>query len=115
METIILAIIGSGVLSTIVSAIITAISNRKGRLKTIEEKIDKIEKAQQTAEKDALRTQLLMMIASYPTEKTDILRLAEYYFHRLDGNWIAKAIFNRWLEEHCDGVKPEWFNDGGTK
>ena len=108
-ETIIIAIIGSGALSTLISAIITAIANRKSRLKTIEDKLTEIEKNQKVAEKDAIRTQLLMMIASYPEEKTDILRLAEYYFHQLQGNWIAKAIFNKWLEEHCDGIKPEWF------
>lgn len=108
-ETIIIAIIGSGALSTVISAIITAIANRKSRLKTIEAKLTDIEANQKTAEKDALRTQLLMMIASYPEEKTDILRLAEYYFHQLNGNWIAKAIFNKWLEEYCDGIKPEWF------
>ena len=110
-QTIILAIIGSGALSTLISAIITAVSNRKGRLKKIEEKLTTIEANQKMAEKDALRTQLLMMIASYPEEKTDILRLAEYYFHRLDGNWIAKAIFNKWLEEYANGIKPEWFKE----
>lgn len=109
METIILAIIGSGVLSTIVSAVITAISNRKGRLSKIEEKVDKISANQKVAEKDALRTQLIMMIASYPGERTDILRLAEYYFDGLHGNWTATAIFNKWLIDYCDGVKPEWF------
>lgn len=113
METIILAIIGSGVLSTIVSAIITAISNRKGRLKTIEEKINDIEKNQKTAETDSLRTQLLLMIADYPDEKTEILKIAERYF-KGDGNWVATAIFGKWLEQHCAGVKPEWFK-GVTK
>lgn len=108
-ETIILAIIGSGALSTLISAIITAVSNRKGRLSKIEEKVDKISEAQKIAEKDALRTQLIMMIASYPDEKTDILRLAEYYFDGLHGNWTATAIFNRWLTEYCEGVRPEWF------
>lgn len=108
-EPIIIAIIGSGALSTVISAIITAIANRKSRLKTIEDKLTEIEKNQKTAEKDALRTQLIMMIASYPEEKTDILRLAEYYFHRLDGNWTATALFNKWLIQYCDGVKPEWF------
>lgn len=108
-ETIIIAIIGSGALSTIISAIITAIANRKSKLTVIESKLTEIEKNQKTAEKDALRTQLIMMIASYPEEKTDILRLAEYYFHRLEGNWTATALFNRWLETYCDGIKPEWF------
>ena len=109
MQTIILAIIGSGALSTLISAIITAVSNRKGRLSKIEEKVDKISEAQKIAEKDALRTQLIMMIASYPDEKTDILRLAEYYFDGLHGNWTATAIFNRWIEQYCEGVRPEWF------
>lgn len=108
IETVVIAIIGSGALSTLISAVITAIANRKSRLKKIEEKLTEIEKNQKTAEKDALRTQLIMMIADYPDEKTDILRLGEYYFHRLDGNWIAKAIFNKWLEEH-NVAKPEWF------
>ena len=108
-ETIIIAIIGSGALSTLISAIITAIANRKSRLKAIEDKLTTIEKNQRTAEKDALRTQLIMMIADYPQEKTDILRLAEYYFEGLHGNWTATAIFNKWLTTYCDGVKPEWF------
>ena len=109
-ESIIIAIIGSGVLSTIVSAIITAIGNRKSRLKVIENKLTKIEENQKAAEKDSLRTQLLLMIADYPEEKTEILKLAQHYFKDLDGNWTATAIFNRWIMERCDGVNPEWFN-----
>ena len=108
METIVIAIIGSGALSTIISAIITAIANRKSRLTKIEDKLTEIEKNQKDAEKDALRTQLIMMIADYPNERADILRLGEYYFHKLDGNWVAKAIFLHWLEEN-NVAKPEWF------
>lgn len=106
-EAIIMAIIGSGVLSTIVSAIITAISNRKSRLKEIEKKLEVIEKNQKTAEKDTLRTQLLVMIADFPEETTDILRLAEHYFKDLDGNWVASALFNEWAKEHCESA-PTW-------
>lgn len=73
------------------------------------EKFGELEKNQKTAEKDALRTQLLMMIADYPEEKTEILKLSEYYFANLHGNWTATAIFNHWLEKYCDGAKPEWF------
>ena len=109
-ETIIVAIIGSGVLSTIVSAIIAAFQNRKSRLKKIEDKLTKIEENQAMAEKDALRTQLLLMIADYPEEKTEILKLAQHYFKDLDGNWTATAIFNKWISEHCEGVQPEWFD-----
>lgn len=106
-ESIIIAIIGSGVLSTIVSAIITALSNRKSRLKEIEKKLEAIEKNQKIAEKDTLRTQLLVMIADFPEETTDILRLAEHYFKDLDGNWVASALFNEWAKEHCESA-PTW-------
>ena len=110
-DTIIIAIIGSGALSTIISAIITAVSNRRSRLKKIEEKLTAIEKNQQTAEKDTLRTQLLLMIADYPEEKTDILRLAEHYFKDLEGNWVASSVFNHWIKDKCGGVNPEWLKN----
>lgn len=110
IETIVIAIIGSGALSTLISAIFTAISNRKSRLTKIESKLTDIEANQKTAEKDALRTQLLMMITDYPEERTEILKLAEYYFSGLHGNWTATAIFNSWLER-CEVAKPEWFKD----
>lgn len=107
-ESIIIAIIGSGVLSTIVSAIITALSNRKNRLKEIESKIDKITDNQHTAEKDALRAQLLFMIADFPEEQQEILTLAERYFSVLHGNWFATPLFNRWCLER--GIQPEWLD-----
>ena len=111
-DTIIVAIISSGILSTVVSAIITAISRRSSRLKEIEETLKTISEKLDTAEKDTLRTQLLLMIADYPDEKTDILRLAQHYFKDLDGNWVASSVFNHWLENFGDGAKPEWFNGG---
>jgi len=74
------------------------------------QKVETLEKNQKTAEKDALRTQLLMMIADYPDEKTEILKLSEHYFSDLQGNWTATAIFNRWLERY-EVAKPEWFKD----
>lgn len=108
-ESIILGLIGSGAFATIVTAIINAIANRKGRLTAIEAKLTVIEANQRIAEKDSLRTQLLLMIASYPNEKTEILKLAQHYFSDLKGNWTATAIFNTWLSRYCEGVKPEWF------
>ena len=113
MNQILLAILGSGALSTLIASVIQAISNRRGRLKKIEEKLTTIEANQKTAETDSLRTQLLLMIADYPEEKTEILKIAEKYFTG-DGNWVATAIFNKWLVAHCEGAKPEWFK-GVTK
>ena len=73
------------------------------------QKVEVLEKRSKTAEKDALRTQLLMMIADYPEEKTEILKLSQYYFSDLPGNWTATAIFNSWLEKY-NVARPEWFN-----
>ena len=109
-EAIIIAIIGSGVLSTIVSAIITAMSNRKSRLKAIESKLTVIEANQRLAEKDSLRTQLLLLMADYPDEDQEIMKLAEHYFKDLHGDWYATGLFNKWLENVSTlECKPSWF------
>ena len=110
-EAIMLGLISSGALATVVTAIINAINNRKGRLTTIEAKLTAIEANQRIAEKDSLRTQLLLMIADYPEEKSEILKLSQHYFADLKGNWTATAIFNKWIQDHCEGVSPEWFHN----
>lgn len=102
IETVILAIIGSGALSTIISAIITAIGNRSG----IKSKVQKIEK-------DSVRTQLLLMMSDYPDEKQEILTIAEYYFKTLKANWYMTTVFSKWLKK--EGLeRPDWF-EGGNK
>lgn len=111
MNEIIAIVLSSNAVTVLLTAIITAISNRKSRLKAVEKKLDDIEQNQKLAEKDTLRTQLIMMIADYPEEMSDILKLGEHYFKDLKGNWTATAIFNRWLEKYCDGIKPEWFQE----
>ena len=100
MTTILTIVLSSNALTVLITAIITAIGNRKTKLKEIEKKLEAIEKNQKTAEKDTLRTQLLVMIADFPDETTDILRLAEHYFKDLDGNWVASALFNEWAKTH---------------
>lgn len=107
MTTILTIVLSSNALTVLITAIITAIGNRKTKLKEIEKKLEAIEKNQKIAEKDTLRTQLLVMIADFPEETTDILRLAEHYFKDLDGNWVASALFNEWAKEHCESA-PTW-------
>ena len=105
-EAIVLAVIGSGALSTIISAIITAIGNRKSKLKAIEAKLTK-------TEKDAVRTQLLLLLSDYPAEHKEILEVAQYYFGVLHSDWYMTSLFNKWIQKQ--GIaEPEWF-DGGEK
>lgn len=108
-ESIIIGILSSSALATVIASVIQFFTNRRGRLKRIEEKLNTIEANQKAAEKDALRTQLIMMIADYPNEKTDILRLGEHYFVKLRGNWVASDIFVRWCEKYNDGIIPAWY------
>ena len=83
----------------------------KNELISIKDDISSIKSQLKLNEKDALRTQLMVMIKDYPTETTDILRLAEYYFKRLKGNWVLTDIFSRWASEN-NIVIPNWLNMG---
>lgn len=108
MHDIILAVVGCGLLNVIATAIINALSNRKGRLTALEGKVDKLCEETKKAEKDALRTQLLLMISDFPTNIEGIMTLGQRYFGVLNGDWFATSIFNTWLEQ-SGTARPEWF------
>ena len=105
---IIIALIGSGAFSAIVSGIINIVNNRRGRLKQIEDSIESIDKKLLIAEKDSLRTQLLLLLADYPEEQAEIMTLAQRYFGDLKGDWYMTSMFSKWLVKN-DIAKPEWF------
>lgn len=102
-ETIIVAIIGSGALSTVIQLIASAISARKG----LKSKIRKIEK-------DTVRLQLLFLIHNTPDAEQEILQAAQYYFETLKANWYMSSVFDRWLKSR-NLKRPIWFTTGGEK
>lgn len=79
--------------------------NRHDNKKNIEGKLTILEK-------DALRTQLLMLILMRPESKHEIMTIGEHYFADLKGNWYMTDIFNHWLTESGD-AEPEWFDKEG--
>ena len=115
-DTIIIAILSSGALSALITGLFQYIQTKKSKKDGLESKVGEIAKQQNeiverlnTAEKDALRTQLMVLIKDFPDERTDILRLGETYFNKLGGNWILTDIFARWCD--ANGVQiPSWFN-----
>ena len=112
MTELIAIVLGSEAVTVIITAIITAISNRKSKLKTIETELANIDKKLGKSEKDALRTQLLLMISDYPEEKAEIMTLAQHYFGGLHGNWYLSTLFDQWMKKH--GITaPSWFQIGG--
>lgn len=112
MNELIAIVLGSEAVTVVITAIITAIFNRKSRLKTVETELQKIDKKLGKSEKDALRTQLLLMISDYPDEKAEIMTLAQHYFGGLHGNWYLSTLFDSWMKEN--GITaPGWFQIGG--
>ena len=61
------------------------------KLDTIIEKVDK-------AELDATRSQLLALMSDYPDNESEILKVADYYFNGLDGDWYMTDLFTRWAD-----------------
>lgn len=110
IEEIIGAALGSAGIFTFVQYLIQRHDAKKGWKASVESRLEHIEKESAKSEKDALRTQLLLMIRDYPTETSEILRLAERYFGELKANWYLTPLFNKWLEEYKI-AKPEWFKD----
>lgn len=103
MNEIVIAIIGSGALSTVLSAIITAVNNRNG----IKSKLKKIEK-------DTVRLQLLFLMYNTPDDTQEIMNTAQYYFETLKANWYMSSLFDKWLKKQ--GMKrPNWFVTGGAE
>lgn len=115
METIIIAILSSGALSALITGLFQVLQNRKSRKSGLEAKVDKIAKEQEQViasqkknEKDALRTQLLVMMSDYSGETQEILTLADRYFRQLEGDWYLTSLFNGWLIR-TKTTPPIWF------
>lgn len=106
MEPIIIAIISSGLLSVIITECFGLLKAKRSKKDGVESKLSALIEEQKDIralikrqEKDALRTELKLMISDFPDEETDILRLAEHYFKDLNGNWTMANIFTRWCKE----------------
>lgn len=106
---IILGVIASGGLWTFIQFMINRKDSQKDKIDGIDSKLNTIEKNLVKAEKDNLRTQLMLMISTYPDEETEILQLAQHYFKDLKGNWVCTAIFQRYLKDRKI-ERPDWFD-----
>lgn len=95
-EAIVIAIIGSGALSTVLSMIVGAVQ-RKSKLRKLE--------------KDTVRLQLLFLMKIMPEEEQELMTLGEYYFDKLKADWYLSTLFDKHLKAR--GLeRPSWFNGG---
>ena len=111
---IVIAIIGSGLLSAVVSGLIGLYSKHMDRKYAKEDKdaskndeMENFRKHLAKAEKDNVRLQMLVLMADYPEDESEIMRVAEHYFKELKGNWYMTTMFNHWIEEK-NIAKPDW-------
>lgn len=63
------------------------------------ERIDALSADMQSIEKNTTRTQLLTLMTAYPEDESEILKVAEYYFNDLNGDWYMTPLFTRWAEQ----------------
>lgn len=85
-------IIGAAIMS-IGSWIVTKITAETNeKLDTIIEKVDSVEL-------NSTRSQLLTLIADYPDNESEILKVAQYYFRDLGGDWYMTGLFIEWADE----------------
>ena len=99
MNEIIIAIIGSGALSSVISALVS-MANRKSKLKKLE--------------KDTVRLQLLFLMYIMPDEKQEVMTLGQYYFETLKANWYLSSLFDKWLKANSM-ERPSWFKGGSDE
>ena len=95
--------VGSAALFGFIQFLISRHDSKKDRLA-------KIEKQQAKCERDNVRTQLLILMASYADKEEEILTLAEYYFKTLKGNFYMTTLFQKWLLENGIPI-PLWLED----
>ena len=109
LEAVVISVLGSGAFATLVTAVINAINNRKSKLKSIEGQLKSIDEKLVKSEKDALRTQLLILLSDYPEETQEIMTIAQHYFGDLKGDWYATSLFNKWITDNKI-AEPAWFD-----
>ncbi|MBR4315196.1 MAG: hypothetical protein IKP66_09830 [Lachnospiraceae bacterium] len=85
----------------------SADKNQNGRLDRIEDDIDYLQKG-------TLRTQMLLLIADFPSRSEEIMKVAKRYFVTHNGDWYMTSIFHDYLEKN-NLITPSWFNNQNHK
>lgn len=107
--TLVASIVGSTGLATLIQFLISRRDKYNDHLAKIDESLNRIECRLDDGEKNSARTQLILMISIYPEDTSEIMKLGEYYFSDLKGDWYMTSIFNKWLVSK-NIASPDWFN-----
>ena len=104
---IILAVFGASGFWALVQFLIDRFDKKRNVLLQIGKMEENNKKQFSTLERDLCRTQLLLMIKSYPKQHEEILKLAYHYFVTLKGNWYMEDLFDDWCAQESISI-PTW-------
>ena len=103
-------VLGGGSLITLIIFLIKRHDEHKEKNDKITEELKGINQRLDKAEKDNIRTQLLLLMNTYEEgDEAELLTCAEHYFCKLKGDWYLTSLF----QKHCVkyGIPlPHWFN-----
>lgn len=94
-------IIGGGAFLSFLQWLITRHDNKKGKMSLILNKLDKLER-------DECRTQMLLLMADYQANVSELMRVAEHYFKDIGGDWYMTTMFREYLKNKNIN-EPYWF------
>lgn len=107
MGEIILAAFASTGFFGLIQFLVKRHDDRNGKVKQLTDSIDGLKKKIDIQERDSCRTQLLLLMAIFPDNVDEILKIAEHYFKDLKANWYMSTLFVRWCRKNNIEL-PEW-------
>lgn len=115
------AALGSGGLFAFIQFLVDRRDKKRGNsfatqkaLEEIKEKQEEQKHKMSALELDSCRTQLILLIKTYPEDHHEIQMVAQRYFEELGGNWYVDEIFTKWLKEQ-KVERPKWFHGGESR
>lgn len=116
---IIIAAVGSTALFNFIQFLLNRKDKKEDDLADIRADLKEIKARQIVSEKDSCRTQILLLMADYPDNVEEMMKLSEHYFSPtskggLGANWYMTSLFSTWLKKH-NIQEPLWFQKGESK
>ena len=99
MEIILAAFASSGLFG-LIQFLIKRHDEKKGKSKQLVNSIESLKKKIDIQERDSCRTQLLLLMAIFPDNIDEIMKIAEHYFKDLKANWYLSSMFLKWCKKN---------------
>ena len=107
--------IGGGAIVGFIQFLISRWDNKHDKLKGITDTLKNMDKKLSTLKENSDRTQLLMLLASYPSRTDEILKVAHQYFVCDGGDWYMTSLFTDWCNENDVDYEPLFKEKEGKK